>query len=109
MAKVTVTEEQFKYLCRNMLKESRKEDYVKNLLKEGVFDGERGVTSSGLKYETLDPSEINVFSDEYDRNTAQCHIQNVGKIIVYAGKREPIDNEYDLEEIYSDIENAHRR
>ena len=97
MAKITVTEEQFKFLCRNLLKESRKEDYVKKLLKESM--------GSRVQYETLDPSEIDKF-DGYDRTVAQCHIDNVGCIIVYAGTMEPIDNEYDLGDIYNEIENS---
>ena len=96
MAKITITEDQFKSLCRNMLKESRKEDYIKGLIKEVM---------SRVQYETLDPSEIDKF-DGYDKSVAQCHIANVGCIIVYAGTMEPIDNEYDLEEIYSEIERS---
>lgn len=100
MARIIISEEQFKNLCRGMLQESRKVDYIKNLLKESF-----GSTSSGLEYDTLDPSEINKF-DGYDRSVAQCHIDNVGCIIVHAGTMEPIDNEYDLNEIYGEIENS---
>ena len=39
--------------------------------------------------------------DGYDRSVANCHIANCDYIIVYAARpSEPIDNEYDLEEIY---------
>jgi len=100
MAKITITESQFKSICRNLLRESRKADYVKNIVKESLSKLDRG-----LEYETLDPSEINKFSG-YDRTVAQCHIDNVGCIIVYAGTMEPIDNEYDLDEIYSKIEGS---
>lgn len=98
MAKITITEGQFKSLCRNMLKESRKEDYVKNLVKEMMYSNQ---------YDTVDASEIDKF-DGYDKAVAQCHIANVGCIIVYPGTMEPIDNEYDLEEIYKDIERSKR-
>lgn len=100
MAKIIISEDQFKNLCRNMLKESRKVDYVKGIIKESL-----GRINSGLEYETLDPSEIDKF-DGYDRTVAQCHIDNVGRIIVYKGTMEPIDNEYDLGEIYNEIENS---
>ena len=100
MAKITITESQFKSICRNLLRESRKADYVKNIVKESLSKLDRG-----LEYETLDPSEINKFSG-YDRTVAQCHIDNVGCIIVYPGTMEPIDNEYDLDEIYSKIEGS---
>ncbi len=36
MAKITITESQFKSICRNLLKESRKADYVKNIVKESL-------------------------------------------------------------------------
>lgn len=98
MAKIIISEDQFKNLCRNMLKEERKVDYVKGIVKESM-----GQLAGGLEYDVLDPSEINTMSG-YDRTVALCHIKNVGKIIVYAGTREPIDNEYDLGEIYNDIE-----
>lgn len=100
MAKITITESQFKSICRNLLKESRKADYVKNIVKESLSK-----LNSGLEYETLDPSEIDNFSG-YDRTVAQCHIDNVGCIIVYPGTMEPIDDEYALDEIYSEIEAA---
>lgn len=102
MAKIIISEGQFKNLCRNMLKESRKVDYVKGIIKESL-----GRLGTGLEYETLDPSEIGKFVG-YDRTVAQCHIDNVGCIIVYAGTMEPIDNEYDLGEIYKEIENSAR-
>lgn len=36
MAKIIISEDQFKNLCRNMLKESRKVDYVKGIIKESA-------------------------------------------------------------------------
>ena len=66
-------------------------------------------TSYGLKFDTLPASEIKRFSG-YDRTVASCHVSNCGKIIVYAeknglGEYEPIDNEYDLAEIYNQLDN----
>lgn len=59
-------------------------------------------TYYGLKFEILPKEEIERFT-EYDRVVAQCHIANCGSIIVDTKYGEPIDNEYDLEEIYSII------
>ena len=100
MAKIIISEDQFKNLCRNMLKEERKADYVRGIIEESY-----GQLVTGLKYETLDPSELDRFSD-YDKSVASCHIANCGRIIVYAGTMEPIDNEYDLEEIYKEIQKS---
>lgn len=100
MAKIIISEDQFKNLCRNMLKEERKVDYVKGIIKESY-----GQLITGLKYETLDPSELDKFSG-YDKSVASCHIANCGRIIVHAGTMEPIDNEYDLEEIYGELNGA---
>lgn len=36
----------------------------------------------------------------YDKLVARCHLKQVGVIIVDAECGQPIDNEYDLEEIY---------
>lgn len=57
-------------------------------------------TSYGLEFELLTASELNRF-DGYDRCVAECHIANCGSIIVDAVYHQPIDNEYDLEEIYN--------
>lgn len=57
-------------------------------------------TSYGLEFELLTASELNRF-DGYDRCVAECHIANCNKIIVDAVYHQPIDNEYDLEEIYN--------
>lgn len=56
-------------------------------------------TSYGLEFKVLEPEMIENFSG-YDRTVAECHVKNCGKIIVDALYEEPIDNEYDLEEIY---------
>ena len=61
-------------------------------------------TSYGLEYNVLPAESLNDFQG-YDRTVAQCHIANCGKIIVSAEYGDPIDNEYDLAEIYEQIEN----
>ena len=60
-------------------------------------------TSYGLKFNVLPKEEIDRFT-EYDRVVAQCQIANCGCIIVDDKYGEPIDNEYDLAEIYNMIE-----
>lgn len=55
-------------------------------------------TSNGLKFELL--KEIDPTWDNYDKTVAQCHLKNVGVIIVDPVYHNPIDNEYDLDEIY---------
>ena len=57
-------------------------------------------TSYGLKFNTLAADKLDLFSG-YDKSVAKCHISNCGKIIVDAALGQPIDNEYDLEEIYN--------
>lgn len=59
-------------------------------------------TSYGLKFELL--KEINPTWDNYDKTVAQCHLKNVGVIIVDTKYHNPIDNEYDLDEIYRILE-----
>jgi len=61
-------------------------------------------TSYGLKFETLPKEDVDKF-DGYDKCVAECHIQNCGCIIIDAEYKDPIDNEYDLAEIYSMLEN----
>ena len=62
-------------------------------------------TSYGLKFNILPKEEIERFT-EYDWVVAQCHIANCGFIIVDDMYGEPIDNEYDLAEIYEMILNS---
>lgn len=57
------------------------------------------------QYRLLSANEIDKF-DGYDRVVAQNHIANVGCIIVDSTYGDPIDNEYDLEEIYQAIEST---
>lgn len=59
-------------------------------------------TSYGLKFELL--KEINPTWDNYDKTVAQCHLKDVGVIIVDTEYHNPIDNEYDLDEIYRILE-----
>lgn len=60
-------------------------------------------TSYGLPFTLMGSEYVDNFED-YDKVVARCHIANVGVIIVADG--EPIDNEYDLDEIYTMIENG---
>lgn len=57
------------------------------------------------QYRLLSANEIDKF-DGYDKVVAQTHIANVGCIIVDSTYGDPIDNEYDLEEIYQAIEST---
>lgn len=61
-------------------------------------------TSYGLEYNVLPAERLNDFQG-YDRSIAEIQIANCGKIIVSAEYGDPIDNEYDLAEIYEQIEN----
>ena len=60
-------------------------------------------TSYKLEFKLLPASKLKMFED-YDNVVAQCHIKNVGCIIIDADYGDVIDNEYDLDEIYSMIE-----
>lgn len=59
-------------------------------------------TSYGLKFELI--KEIDPTWGDYDSTVAQCHLKNVGVIIVDSEYHTPIDNEYDLDEIYRILE-----
>lgn len=56
-------------------------------------------TSYGLTFNILNAEEIDRFSG-YDRVVAANQVANCGKIIIDAVYEQPIDDEYDLEEIY---------
>lgn len=56
-------------------------------------------TNYGLQFRVLSPEQIEEFSG-YDRVVAQCQIANCGHIIADINE-DIIDNEFDLEEIYS--------
>lgn len=53
-----------------------------------------------IEFKILNADKLDSFTG-YDRNIAKCHIANCGKIIVDITYGQPIDNEYDLEEIYN--------
>ncbi len=58
-------------------------------------------TTYGLEFTILPAEQLDKF-DGYDKSVAQCHIANCGSIIVDT-YQQPIDNEFDLEEIYNII------
>lgn len=59
-------------------------------------------TSYGLEFNLV--NEINPEWSDYDKMVASCHLANAGVIIVDTEYSQPIDNEYDLEEIYPMLE-----
>lgn len=59
-------------------------------------------TSYGLKFEFV--RKINPHWSNYDKTITECHLQNVGVIIIDAKYQTPLDCEFDLEEIYQMIE-----
>lgn len=59
-------------------------------------------TSYGLKIELV--KEINPQWDDYNKMVAECHLQNAGVIIVDIEYQTPIDDEFDLDEIYRMLE-----
>ena len=61
-------------------------------------------TSYGLEFNTV--KEINPEWSDYDKTIAECHLANTGVVIVDTEHGQPIDNEYDLEEIYRLLEKA---
>lgn len=61
-------------------------------------------TNYGLEFNVLPAERLDDF-EGYDRSIAEIQIANCGKIIVSAEYGDPIDNEYDLAEIYEQLEN----
>ena len=57
-------------------------------------------TTYGLGFMILPAEELDRF-EGYDRSVAECQIANCGSIVVDITYQQPIDNEYDLEEIYN--------
>ena len=55
-------------------------------------------TNYGLKFNLL--SKVKPSWSDYDKQIARTHLANAGKIIVDTTYGNPIDNEYDLDEIY---------
>ena len=58
-------------------------------------------TSYGLEFALKEFDKIKI-DDEYDRVVARTHVANCGFVI--SRRNEILDNEYDLNEIYSMIE-----
>lgn len=55
-------------------------------------------TNYGLRFNLL--SKVKPSWSDYDKQVARTHLANAGKIIVDTAYGNPIDNEFDLEEIY---------
>ncbi|MFK1903891.1 hypothetical protein ACIXC0_05745 [Bacteroides fragilis] len=64
-------------------------------------------TSYGLEFNTV--TEINPEWSDYDKTIAECHLANTGVVIVDTEYGQPIDNEYDLEEIYRLLEKENKK
>lgn len=64
-------------------------------------------TSYGLEFNTV--KEINPEWSDYDKTIAECHLANTGVVIVDTEHGQPIDNEYDLEEIYRLLEKENKK
>ena len=64
-------------------------------------------TSYGLEFDTV--TEINPEWSDYDKTIAECHLANTGVVIVDTEYGQPIDNEYDLEEIYRLLEKENKK
>ena len=48
--------------------------------------------------------EVDAFQDSYNRNILDMQFKNCGWYIINEGYAEPVDSEYDLEEIYKMLE-----
>lgn len=65
-------------------------------------------TSYGLKYYICSPEQWEKAKgalDSYDVSIGDMHIANYGFVILDGEYNQPIDNEYDLEEIVNDLKN----
>ena len=58
-------------------------------------------THNGLQFDTT--QVINPKWNTYDKSVAACHLTNYSIIIIDPKYKQPIDDEYDLEEAYSFI------
>ena len=73
-------------------------------------------TSYGLEYFLITPDDWKILKPltyecewtDYERQMIGIHIMNCGYGIIDAEYQRPIDNEYDLEEIYTSIESVAR-
>ena len=69
-------------------------------------------TSYGLSYKLLTPKQWDKQKSrfmDYDRSIADMQIRNSGSVIVDTRYGQPIDNEYDLDEIYDTLRNNQKR
>lgn len=87
-----------------IINENKLSNIIKHVIRENIDMNDEYQTESGLSYKKLDPSEIDRF-DGYDKTVAQCQIMNCGYIIVDVEYGDPIDDEYELDEIYNQINN----
>lgn len=74
-------------------------------MSEDIFDKPME-TDYGLAFKVLSPQEWQnrkVGMDSYDAAIGDMHIQNYGFVIIDAQYEQPIDNEYDLEEIKNQL------
>ena len=77
---------------------------------EDIF-GKPMTTDYGLEFKVLSPQEWQSRKgemDSYDASIGDMHIQNYGFVIIDAQYEQPIDNEYDLEEIENQLKNYAR-
>jgi hypothetical protein len=79
-------------------------------MSEDIF-GETMTTDYGLEFIVLSPQEWQsrkAGMDSYDVSIGNMHLQNYGFVILDAQYEQPIDNEYDLEEIENQLKNYAR-
>ena len=79
-------------------------------MSEDIF-GKPMETDYGLEFIVLSPQEWQsrkAEMDPYDASIGDMHIQNYGFVIIDAQYEQPIDNEYDLEEIENQLKNYAR-
>ena len=70
-------------------------------------------TSYGLEYKLLTPAQWkktrNTLQNPYDKSIGDMHIANSGYAIMDTQYNTPIDNEYDLGDIYNQIDEMKKR
>ena len=77
---------------------------------EDIF-GKPMKTDYGLEFKVLSPQEWlreKTGMTPYDISIGDMHIRNYGFVIIDAQYNQPIDNEYDLEEIKNQLKNYTR-
>ena len=73
-------------------------------------------TTYGLEYFLISPADWKILKPltyecewtDYERHTIELHIMNCGYGIIDTKYQRPIDNEYDLDEIYLSVESMAR-